>query len=247
MSLEGKVALVTGASRGIGRAIALELAKKGADVGVNYAGNEEAAAQVVREIEGLGRKAIAIRADVSQGNQVEEMIKKMLDQFGHLHILVNNAGITRDNLLMRMKEEEWDQVLNINLKGAYHCTKAVLRPMMKQRWGRIINIASVSGSFGTQGQANYAASKAGLVALTKTTAREVATRGITVNAVSPGFIQTEMTDVLSEDYQKQLLSQIPMGRYGLPEEVAKLVAFLVSDDASYITGQTIHINGGMYM
>lgn len=247
MKLEGKVALVTGGSRGIGRAIALELAKQGADVGVNYAGNEAAARQVVEEIEKLGRKAIAIQGDVSQGDQVEAMVKQLLDHFDRIDILVNNAGITRDNLLMRMKEEEWDQVLNTNLKGAYYCTKAVLRPMMKQRWGRIINIASVSGSFGTQGQANYAASKAGLVALTKSTAREVATRGITVNAVSPGFIQTEMTDVLNEDYQQQLLSQIPVGRFGQPEEVAKLVAFLVSDDAAYITGQNIHINGGMYM
>jgi 3-oxoacyl-[acyl-carrier protein] reductase len=247
VSLEGKVALVTGGSRGIGRAIALELAERGADVGINYAGNEAAAAQVVKEVENMGRKALAIQADVSNPSAVDEMFKKVLDVFGRIDILVNNAGITRDNLLMRMKEEDWDQVIDINLKGAFLCTKAVLRQMMRQKAGRIINITSISSVAGTAGQANYASSKAGLIALTKTTAREVASRGITVNAVAPGFIQTEMTDVLGEEYKQQLLEQIPLGRIGDPKDVARLVGFLASDDAAYITGQTIHVNGGMYM
>jgi 3-oxoacyl-[acyl-carrier protein] reductase len=247
VNLEGKVALVTGGSRGIGRAIALELAERGADVGINYAGNEAAAAQVVKEVENMGRKALAIQADVSNPSAVDEMFKKVLDVFGRIDILVNNAGITRDNLLMRMKEEDWDQVIDINLKGAFLCTKAVLRQMMRQKAGRIINITSISSVAGTAGQANYASSKAGLIALTKTTAREVASRGITVNAVAPGFIQTEMTDVLGEEYKQQLLEQIPLGRIGDPKDVARLVGFLASDDAAYITGQTIHVNGGMYM
>ncbi len=247
MSLEGKVALVTGGSRGIGRAIALELASRGANVAVNYAGNEEAAQQVVGEIEAKGRQGLAVQADVSNSAAVDEMIKKVLDAFGRIDILVNNAGITRDNLLMRMKEEDWDQVVDTNLKGAFLCTKAVLRQMMRQKEGRIINISSISSMTGTAGQANYAASKAGLIALTKTTAREVASRGITVNAIAPGFIKTEMTDVLDDSYKQQLLDQIPMGRIGEPEDIARLAAFLASDEAAYITGQTIHVNGGMYM
>lgn len=247
MSLEGKVALVTGGSRGIGRAIALELASRGANVAVNYAGNEEAAQQVVGEIEAMGRQGLAVRADVSNSAAVDEMIKKVLDAFGRIDILVNNAGITRDNLLMRMKEEDWDQVIDTNLKGAFLCTKAVLRQMMRQKAGRIINISSISSMTGTAGQANYAASKAGLIALTKTTAREVASRGITVNAIAPGFIKTEMTDVLDDNYKQQLLDQIPMGRIGDPEDIARLAGFLASDEAGYITGQTIHVNGGMYM
>lgn len=247
MILEGKVALVTGASRGIGRAIALSLAESGADVAVNYAGSEQAAEEVVRQIETMGRLAVKIRADVGNAEEAEEMVKAVLERFGKLDILINNAGITRDNLLMRMKEDEFDQVINTNLKGVFNCIKAATRPMMKQRYGRIVNISSVVGSLGNPGQANYAASKAGIVGLTKAAARELASRGITVNAVSPGFIATDMTDRLSEEQKQAILSQIPLGTLGKPEHVARTVTFLVSDAASYITGQNIHVDGGMYM
>lgn len=245
--LSGKTALVTGASRGIGRAIALELAAAGADVAVNYAGSEEAAAAVAREIEGMGRRAITIKADVGNAAEAESMVSQTIETFGHLDILVNNAGITRDNLIMRMKEEEFDQVINTNLKGVFNCIKAVTRPMMKQRSGRIINISSVVGALGNPGQANYVAAKAGVIGLTKASARELASRGITVNAVAPGFIATDMTDKLSDEQKGALLPQIPLGRMGAPEEIARVVRFLASEDAAYLTGQTLHVDGGMYM
>ncbi|WP_058303881.1 3-oxoacyl-[acyl-carrier-protein] reductase [Gorillibacterium timonense] len=245
--LTGKTALVTGASRGIGRAIAAALAEAGADVVVNYAGSEDAAQKTASLVESFGRKALVIRADVSDASQVDEMVKRTLEEFGHVDILVNNAGITRDNLLMRMKEEEFDAVIATNLKGVFNCMKAVTRPMMKQKSGRIINISSVVASLGNAGQANYVAAKAGIIGLTKSAARELASRGITVNAVAPGFIVTEMTDKLGTETKEQLLSQIPLSRLGQPEDIAKAVRYLASEDASYVTGQTLHIDGGMYM
>ncbi|MFK7695895.1 3-oxoacyl-[acyl-carrier-protein] reductase [Paenibacillus sp. HJGM_3] len=245
--LQGKIALVTGASRGIGRAIAIALAEAGADVAVNYAGSERAAQEVVAHIESLGRRAFKVQADVASSAQVEEMVKQVLDRFERLDILVNNAGITRDNLIMRMKEEEFDQVVNTNLKGVFNCIKAVTRPMMKQRFGRIINISSVVGVLGNAGQANYVSAKAGVIGLTKASARELASRNITVNAVAPGYIETDMTDKLSQETQQQLLQQIPLSRLGQPEDIARVVRFLASDDASYMTGQTVHVDGGMYM
>lgn len=245
--LAGKTALVTGASRGIGRAIALKLAQAGANVVVNYAGSEAAASETVAQIKELGRDAIMIRANVSNTEEVNEMFKAALDHFGAIDILVNNAGITRDNLLMRMKEEEWDDVIATNLKGVFNCLKAATRPMMKQRAGKIINITSVVGVLGNPGQANYVAAKAGVIGLTKTAARELASRGITVNAVAPGFIDTEMTAVLSEDVKTAMLGQIPLGRLGQTDDVASVVLFLASDAANYMTGQTLHVDGGMYM
>lgn len=247
MMLTGQVALVTGASRGIGRAIALELAESGADVIVNFAGNEAAADEVVRSIEGLGRKAMKIRANVALLSEAEEMIKQGLEAFGKIDILVNNAGITRDNLIMRMKEEEFDEVIQTNLKGVFNCVKAITRPMMKQRYGRIINISSVVGVLGNPGQVNYVAAKAGVIGLTKAAAKELASRNITVNAVAPGFIETDMTDQLPEETRTKLLGQIPLAKLGKPEDIAKVVRFLASNDASYMTGQTIHVDGGMYM
>ncbi|MGZ0085214.1 3-oxoacyl-[acyl-carrier-protein] reductase [Caldibacillus thermoamylovorans] len=245
--LEGKIALVTGAARGIGRAVALELARQGANVAVNYAGSEAKANEVVETIRSLGREAFAVQADVARAEDVERMVKTVLDQFGRLDILVNNAGITRDNLLMRMKEEEWDAVINTNLKGVFLCTKAVARPMMKQRYGRIVNIASVVGVIGNPGQANYVAAKAGVIGLTKTAARELASRHITVNAVAPGFITTDMTEALSAEQKENMLNQIPLARFGEPDDVARVVAFLASDAAGYMTGQTLHVDGGMVM
>ena len=247
MNLTGKVALVTGASRGIGRAIALDLARKGADVVVNYAGNAALAEEVVGMIQEMDRKSMAIQADVANREQVEAMIATTIKEFGALHILVNNAGITRDQLILRMKEEDWDRVLDTNLKGAFHTIKAVTRQMMKQREGRIINISSVVGVAGNAGQINNSASKAGLIGLTKTAARELAARNITVNAVAPGYIESDMTDQLSDEIKNELFKQIPLGRLGKPEDVSALVTFLASDAASYITGQVFHVNGGMYM
>jgi 3-oxoacyl-[acyl-carrier protein] reductase len=247
MNLEGKVALVTGASRGIGREIALELARQGANVAVNFSGSEAKANEVVDEIKALGREAFAVKCDVSNSGEVAEMVKGTIDNFGKLDILVNNAGITKDNLLMRMKEEEWDDVININLKGVFLCTKAVTRQMMKQRVGRIINIASIVGVSGNPGQANYVAAKAGVIGLTKTTAKELASRNITVNAIAPGFITTDMTDKLSEEGKAEMLKQIPLSRLGEPKDIAKITAFLASDDSAYMTGQTLHIDGGMVM
>ncbi|MFK9092390.1 3-oxoacyl-[acyl-carrier-protein] reductase [Bacillus salipaludis] len=247
MNLAGKAALVTGASRGIGREIALELARQGANVAVNFAGSEAKANEVVDEIKALGRDAFAVKCNVSNSEEVAEMVKGTIDRFGKIDILVNNAGITKDNLLMRMKEEEWDDVLNINLKGVFLCTKAVTRQMMKQRVGRIINIASIVGVSGNPGQANYVAAKAGVIGLTKTTAKELASRNITVNAIAPGFITTDMTDKLSEEVKSEMLKQIPLARLGEPKDIAKLTTFIASDDSSYITGQTFHVDGGMVM
>ncbi|MCR8845407.1 3-oxoacyl-[acyl-carrier-protein] reductase [Paenibacillus sp. SC116] len=245
--LEGKVALVTGASRGIGRSVALKLASEGADVVVNYAGSEAAAADTVAAIEAMGRRAIAIRANVGKTQEADQLIQSTMEQFGRIDILVNNAGITRDNLIMRMKEEEFDQVIETNLKGVFNCLKAVTRPMMKQRSGRIINISSVVGVLGNPGQANYVAAKAGVIGLTKASARELASRNITVNCVAPGFIETDMTDALSSEMREQLLHGIPLARLGQPEDIANAVLFLASNDSSYMTGQTIHVDGGMYM
>lgn len=245
--LAGKTALVTGASRGIGRAIALKLAEAGANVVVNYAGSEAAAGETVALIKEMSRDAIAVRANVSSTEDVNEMFKAALEHFGTIDILVNNAGITRDNLLMRMKEDEWDDVIATNLKGVFNCVKAATRPMMKQRSGKIINITSVVGVLGNAGQANYVAAKAGVIGLTKTAARELASRGITVNAVAPGFIDTEMTAVLPEDVKAGLVGQIPLARLGQTEDIASVVLFLASDAANYMTGQTLHVDGGMYM
>lgn len=247
MKLAGKVAVVTGASRGIGKSIAIELAKQGADVVVNYAGSVDRANEVVKEIESLGRKAMSIQCDVSDGESVNAMMKEALEAFGSIDILVNNAGITRDNLLMRMKDSEWDDVINTNLKGVFLCTKAVTRPMMKQRKGRIINITSIVGVTGNPGQANYVAAKAGVIGFTKTTAKELAQRNITVNAIAPGFITTDMTDKLTDEVKNSMLTQIPLGQFGNPEDIANAVVFLASDESNYITGQTLHIDGGMYM
>ena len=247
MGLTGKCAVVTGASRGIGRAIALELANQGAKVVVNYSGSEQKAMQVVEEIKANGGEAIAVQANVSQSESVQQLMKTAIDTFGSIDILVNNAGITRDNLLMRMKDDEWDDVINTNLKGVFLCTKAVTRQMMKQRAGRIINISSIVGVAGNPGQANYVAAKAGVIGLTKTTAQELASRNILVNAIAPGFITTEMTDGLPEDLKEVMLKQIPLAKLGQPEDIAKAVAFFASDNANYITGQTLHIDGGMVM
>ncbi|GAB6931549.1 3-oxoacyl-[acyl-carrier-protein] reductase [Paenibacillus sp. JCM 10914] len=246
-ALKGQTALVTGASRGIGRSIALGLADLGINVAVNYAGSEAAAAEVVEAIRAKGVSAIAVKANVGVMIEADEMVKQVLETFGRIDILVNNAGITRDNLIMRMKEEEFDQVIETNLKGVFNCLKAVTRPMMKQRYGRIINISSVVGALGNPGQSNYVAAKAGVIGLTKSAARELASRGITVNAVAPGFIDTDMTRELSEDMRESLLGGIPLARLGQPEEIAGVVSFLASASASYMTGQVLHVDGGMYM
>lgn len=245
--LQGKVAIVTGASRGIGRAVALELAEKGANVVVNYAGNEQKANEVVDAIKAMGRDAIAVKANVASNDEVVAMVKRTIDVFGQIDILVNNAGITRDNLLMRMKEEEWDSVMDTNLKGVFLCIKAVSRHMTRQRHGKIVNIASIVGVSGNAGQANYVAAKAGVIGLTKTTAKEFASRNIHVNALAPGFITTDMTDELSEEVKNEMLKTIPLARFGEAKDIAKAVAFLASSDSDYITGQTIHIDGGMVM
>jgi len=247
MILSGKVALVTGASRGIGRAIAIYLAELGASVAINYANNEEKALDVAETIHKAGGRAILVHGDVSRASDVEAMINKIVDEWGTIDILVNNAGINRDSLLMRMKEEDWDRVLDINLKGVYNCTKAVSRIMIKKRQGKIINISSVVGVVGNAGQANYAAAKAGIIGFSKSIAKELAARNIQVNIVAPGFIETDMTNALSDNIKNSLLSQIPIGRYGRPEEVAYIVGFLASDLSNYITGQVIHVDGGMIM
>ena len=247
MQIEGKVAFVTGASRGIGRSIALTLAEAGADVAVNYAGNAAAAEEVAAEIRKMGRRALILQGDVSQTEAAASMLDAVVAEFGRCDILVNNAGITRDGLLMRMKEEDWDAVLNTNLKGVFNCTKAALKYMMKQRAGKIVNIASVVGIMGNAGQANYAAAKAGCIGFTKSVAKEVASRGITVNAVAPGLIATDMTSILPEKVIEEMAAGIPLKRAGQPVDVAKAVLFLVSDDAAYITGQTLNVDGGMVM
>jgi len=245
--LQDKTAIVTGGSRGIGEAVALRLAQEGADVAVCASRSVDAAENVARKIRDLGRQGMAMKADVSQTEDVDALIKEVLSAWGKIDILVNNAGVTRDNLIMRMKEDEWDAVLDINLKGAFRCTKAVTRPMMKARAGRIINISSVVGVMGNAGQINYAASKSGLIGLTKSVAKELAARGITANAVAPGFIPTEMTDGLTEDVSEKLIEQIPLGTLGKPEDIAAAVAFFASDDAAYITGQVLVVDGGMVM
>lgn len=243
--LNGKIALVTGASRGIGAAIARELAREGAFVIINYHGSEERAKKVQEEIETEGGKAAIFQCSVADFAATEEMMKTIIKEYGRIDILVNNAGITRDNLIMKMSEEEFDQVLDTNLKGTFNTIRHVSRQMLKQRSGKIINISSVSGVLGNAGQANYAASKAGVIGLTKTMARELASRGITVNAVAPGFVDTEMTEVLKEEVKEAAVAQIPLKRFGKPEEIAAAVAFLASEKADYITGQVIHVDGGM--
>lgn len=247
MNLGSEVALVTGASRGIGKAVALELARKGAKVAVNYMGNEEKAQEVVQAIISSGGEALAVKADVASVEAVTEMFKLVEKELGQVSILVNNAGITRDNLLMRMREEDWDSVLETNLKGVFNCTKAVIRSMMKQKKGKIINIASVVGLTGNAGQSNYAAAKSGVIGFTKSIALELASRGIQVNGVAPGFITTDMTEKLSEDIKEQILARIPLKRLGKTEEVAGVVSFLASSQADYITGQIICVDGGMVM
>lgn len=247
MLLGGKVALVTGASRGIGRAIALRLAGEGAKVAINYAGNTTKAEAVKAEIEENGGEAILVQADVADSSAVEAMVAKVTEAFGQIDILVNNAGITRDGLLMRMKEEDFDAVVNTNLKGVFHCTKTVSKLMMKKRSGRIINMASVVGIMGNAGQTNYAAAKAGVIGFSKSAAKELAARGITVNVVAPGFIDTDMTATMTDKAKELTLTGIPMKKMGTPEDVANAVLFLASDCASYITGQTVNVDGGMVM
>lgn len=246
MHLTDRVAVVTGSTRGIGRAIALEFARHGAKVVVSGR-NRERAEQVCEEIRSDGGTAIAVIGDVANMQDAETLIKTAVGEFGKVDILVNNAGITKDNLLMRMSEADWDAVININLKGTFNCIKAVTRQMMKQRYGRIVNITSVVGEIGNAGQANYAASKAGIIGLTKSVARELASRNITCNAIAPGFIETDMTESLDEKVKENLKSQIPLGRLGSGEDVAKAASFLASDEAAYITGQVLNVDGGMVM
>jgi 3-oxoacyl-[acyl-carrier protein] reductase len=245
--LAGKVALITGASRGIGRAIALELAQQGADTALSYHTRGDAAEATRCDVEQAGVRALAIQADVARADDVERMMSGVLDSFGRLDVLVNNAGLTRDRLLLRMRDEDWDEVLNADLRGAFLCTRAALRGMVRQRWGRIINISSVSGIVGNAGQANYAAAKAGLVGFTRSVAREIASRAITANVVAPGYIDTEMWDGISDDAKQHFLSMVPLGRPGTADEVAALVGYLSSERAAYITGQVIHVDGGMVM
>lgn len=247
MELKGKIALVTGASRGIGREIALKLSKEGSDIAFFYSNNEEKAKSVVRELEGNGVKAMGLKVDVSKESQVTDAVEKIEKEFGAIDILVNNAGITRDNLLIRMSEKDWIDVMDINLKGTFLTTKAVARKMMKKRYGKIINISSIVGVGGNVGQGNYSASKAGIIGFTKSMAQELASRGIRVNAVAPGFIETDMTDILKEEVKTEMLKKIPLKHLGKPEDIANLVVFLASSKADYITGQVININGGMRM
>ena len=243
--LKNKIALITGAGRGIGRAIAIALAKEGAEVVINYNGSEERAKEVKQTIEENGGKASIYKCNVSDFAACEAMIKDTVKEYGHLDILVNNAGITKDGLIMKMKEEDFDSVLNVNLKGTFNTIRHSARQMLKQRSGKIINISSVSGILGNVGQANYAASKAGVIGLTKTMARELGSRGITVNAIAPGFVDTEMTEVLSEEIRENACKQIILGRFGKPEDIANTAVFLASDKADYITGQVISVDGGM--
>ena len=246
-NLTGKVALVTGASRGIGRAIALKLSDEGAKIAINFAGNIAKAEEVKAEIESRGGEALLTQGNVNDLEVVNGIVKKIVETWGTVDILINNAGITRDNLLIKMSESDFNEVIATNLKGVFNCTKAVARMMMKQRSGRIVNLASVVGLTGNAGQANYAAAKAGIIGFTKSAAKELATRGVTVNAIAPGFINTDMTAKLSEKIREETLNQIPMAKFGTPEDVANLAAFLVSDKAAYITGQVINVDGGLAM
>ena len=244
MNLEGQTALITGAGRGIGKTIALKLAECGADIVLADMNPE--VAEVLLEVESLGRKCLTFETDVTDFEAIDAMVKKIIEELGSIHILVNNAGITQDNLFMRMKPEQWSKVIDVNLNGVFNVTKAVIRPMVKQRMGKIINISSVVGFTGNPGQVNYSSTKSALVGFTKSLAREVGARGVTVNAVAPGFIDTAMTQALNESQQELILQQIPLGRMGGPADIANAVSFLVSEDASYITGTILHVNGGMY-
>lgn len=247
MNFEGRTALVTGGSRGIGRAVCLELARGGADVVLCYAGNDAAARKTAEAVEAAGGKALALRCDVSDAAQVDALVRTAVERFGQVDILVNNAGITRDNLVMRMSEADFDAVIAANLKGAFLCMKAVSRGMLKRRYGRIVNLSSVVGLRGNAGQVNYAASKAGVIGMTKAMAKELASRGVTVNAVAPGFIETDMTAAMTDAARTAALGSVPMGRLGAPEDVARAVAFLAGDEAAYITGQVLAVDGGMAM
>ena len=245
MDLSERVAIVTGGGRGIGRAIAIKLAEVGATVVINDVGDSTPAEGVAEEISKMGRQSMVALADVSQSAEVASLVDNTVEKYGKVDILVNNAGITRDQLIMRMSDDEWDKVLGINLKGVFLCSKAVLRPMMKQRWGRIISISSIVGLIGNAGQANYASAKAGIIGLTRTIAKEVASRGITANAIAPGFIDTAMTKQLPEERRQELINQIPLGSLGTPHDIAEVVAFLASEEARYITGQVITVDGGI--
>lgn len=247
MGLSNRVALITGSGRGIGRAIALRLADLGADIIVNDIEGSTGAPDVVQEVKSRGRQAVFVPADISVAEDVTKLVEKAIESFSKIDILVNNAGITRDKLIIRMSEDDWDQVLNINLKGAFLCTREALKHMIRQRWGRIVNIASIVGLMGNGSQANYSASKGGIIALTKSTAKEAATRGITANAIAPGFIDTEMTSQLKAEVKEAYEKQIPVGHYGTPEDIANAAAFLASEESGYITGQVLSVNGGMLM
>jgi 3-oxoacyl-[acyl-carrier protein] reductase len=247
MRLSGKNALVTGAAKGIGKAIALKLADEGANVIINYASSDQAAQELVGIIEAKGVKAVAMKGDVSNAEQAENLVNQAILQFGSVDILINNAGITKDNLLLRMKEEDWDRVMEVNLKGTFLMTKLVGKTMLKKRYGKIVNITSIVGLMGNAGQANYAASKAGVIGLTKSVAKEFASRGINVNAVAPGFIKSDMTDSLNEEVVKNYLQNIPLGSLGEPEDVANAVVFLCSEESRYMTGQILSVDGGLYI
>lgn len=244
-TLNSKTAIVTGAARGIGRAVALNLAESGVSLVLNYYQNEKAALGLVKEIDALGGRCVLVQGDVSNPGDAQKLIDSALENFNELDILINNAGINKDNLLIRMKEEEFQRVVDVNLLGTFYCTKYASKIMMKKRFGRIVNVSSVVGIAGNAGQSNYAASKAGIIGFTKSVAKELATRNITVNAIAPGYIKTDMTDQLSEEQKDRILSRVPLGRFGLPEDVANMVNFLISDKADYITGQVFRIDGGM--